>query len=390
MNSKQERLIHAISSFSYGDAFVFAPDEWQKGNARREPADVIWSANGCLMLMYMKESGGTRDDPVRNRSKRDKFIKTNLCQASGALRRWRSGSPIKGSNRFKSFSIPHEQSLPLVVLSLAETGCAIAQYHHEKACEMGVAMCATIPTSALDYLAHMGGSMLDLMFFLIHLSSRKGSWSEDETNKALNVYWRNASQQSGVLATWPGGDDGRFRIASDLLIGLRSIAPESRTVMRRLLRSRDTDLSPDRVSPLAEIFNDIRLVDNLILVAQTAALLDLAARRRDVVRLVKLAHYDIVLCAMIEFDPSYTAPIDVALDAAKRIDRRGVGYVAPVIFHFIKPRVSVCRFGFAPRPFPSAANTLLTSWANAQGTPLHVSIMQTIADFFLPVAGSNG
>jgi hypothetical protein len=72
LNSKQEKVVGELSQKSLGAHFIFEPDEFKKGNATREPADLVWACNNCIFLFYMKANKGSvgKEESVVKEGKR--------------------------------------------------------------------------------------------------------------------------------------------------------------------------------------------------------------------------------------------------------------------------------------------------------------------------------
>ncbi|HET8626022.1 MAG TPA: hypothetical protein VFL91_01295, partial [Thermomicrobiales bacterium] len=164
MQSEQEELAKLFCEMAMGMPFVFVPDKYDKGSARREPADLVWACNGCLVLIYL------------SRMKRaSKARQHNARQIKGWIRAWRSlGQVLRGRNQYGPIAIhagdtryPH-----VVILSIIECSDATAEYHYAETQALGVTMFATVPLSAIAHLSHMHASMLDVFHVLDWLRVR--------------------------------------------------------------------------------------------------------------------------------------------------------------------------------------------------------------------------
>lgn len=353
----------------------------------REPADLAWFGNGCLMLMYMTQKRGIHDDPAVNSARRDRAIRHNLDQAKGALRLWRRGYPIEGHNSHAAFSIAHDAAEPIqtVVLSFAEVVNPIAQYHGDAARDLGVSMCATVPISAMDHLAHMGASVIDLLAFLIHLSERNGPWTEEEVSAELSVYARNMWRRSGAADLWPHGADDRFRIVDTFMHRLRFAAGDSPDAIWNIDAPPGKDVTETDRAALSQLFNDLLLFDYLRLVASIAQMIGIAVdgpKPRDLVRHIQLLEYDVILCVLPRMYPGLTRPFTIAREAAKHASRHGISFMAPTIYYIIDPGLPMCAYEL--RPFVSLTQQFLTSWLDDQGTSRHAAPLEVIREMYTP------
>lgn len=273
--SQQEELAARMCRFSFGASFVFTPDDWHQGKSTGEPADVVWAANECVILMYMK-AAKVSHAPERARRKREEAIKGNLAQAKGWLREWRQRRPLTGHNERHTFQIAfpnaNQAYRHVVVLSLAEYGSPVARYHHLEARDMAISLCATIPISVIDALARRHASMLDLLAYLVLLrSSNRDEFSEDEALRLVDGYTTLAWQRSEAETHWPRRMvDNSFVETTNLVRGARigsTVFPQP------------TDA--DCLEPIAEVFSDLPLVDYLNLVTRLRAAVDSAHRQKQ-------------------------------------------------------------------------------------------------------------
>ena len=109
--NKQEHLVSLITQYSVGSAFVFEPDEFRKGQATREPADLVWHCNECTVLIYMRYYQSSKGIQ-KNKNKSLKCIKHNLDQArkSNGVRPYKSNRS-NGSNGVRPYILHTSTSL---------------------------------------------------------------------------------------------------------------------------------------------------------------------------------------------------------------------------------------------------------------------------------------
>jgi hypothetical protein len=164
MKSPQEVLLNQLSQATIGANFAFEPDEYRKGNAKREPADLVWACNNCIILMYMAQRKHKQRTVEAHAQMRQALIKHNLGQAKGWLTEWRGGTqPLKGENARQSFHIKYGDFQHIVVLSVLDCGDDSGYYHQSFVEQTGVALCATLSQDVILSLLSIGGSMYDLL-----------------------------------------------------------------------------------------------------------------------------------------------------------------------------------------------------------------------------------
>lgn len=176
MPSPQEVLVNELSRWSFAAPFLFFPDKFLKGRSSRQPADLAWACNGCVLLMYMKDTVQDADWAVGK----------NLDQAAGWMREWTNGRLLTGRNAWHEFSIPHSADLNVVVLSVVKHG-AYAHSYSELADKHKVRICAALPESAIRSLAHSGSSALDILVLLAELGrySQRGPIPETQVQEIV-------------------------------------------------------------------------------------------------------------------------------------------------------------------------------------------------------------
>lgn len=154
-NSHQEAMIENFMQKSFGANSLFTPDEYRKGNATREPADLAWHIDDFVSLIYMKS--GT--------SSLRKQVKGNQKQFRGYLGKWRSNDPLytlKGTNRFgDEISLAYEGVKVIVGILVvsAACGCQVQMVPLEEK----IALEIVIPESLFNVIANSRGTMIDLL-----------------------------------------------------------------------------------------------------------------------------------------------------------------------------------------------------------------------------------
>ncbi|WP_101760145.1 hypothetical protein [Oceanicoccus sp. KOV_DT_Chl] len=168
--NKQEQLLSLISKYSIGSEFVFEPDEYRKGNATREPADLVWYVNDCVVLIYMRyyQSGkGVK----RNQLKSEKCSHHNLNQAQGWLKEWKGGRTLKGKNEHDSFAVPYENCKHILVLSIVDGKNCRGKSHIEFANQNDITCAGTLPQKVIEELVRHGASSIDIIHYLTRMVS---------------------------------------------------------------------------------------------------------------------------------------------------------------------------------------------------------------------------
>ncbi|AUW59445.1 hypothetical protein C1T17_16470 [Sphingobium sp. SCG-1] len=177
-DSLQEEIVHAFSSHLLGAAALFCPDRY---NGSLEPADVVWVANRCAILMYMKAGGKSFEH------KRD----GNLRQMKGWLRRWQLGQPLTGCSFSESYSFMFDDVDHIVGLSIVDGEDVWCEYHADQVNALQhrkLAACATLTGGIVRQLAEIGASPRDLLRLLGRLRAEGRKTSDHETSQSLNAY----------------------------------------------------------------------------------------------------------------------------------------------------------------------------------------------------------
>jgi hypothetical protein len=151
--SFQEDIIADLTGFALGRRYLFRPDNYRKGTATREPADLAWFCRDTLVLMYMTDTsqGWQRDEDH------------NLRQARGWLRAWKAGVPLVGRNPSRDFLIPYDSSLATIVLSIsADKLLSEIAVHDDIANVLNVDLCATVSQALIHRFTDRGAGITDL------------------------------------------------------------------------------------------------------------------------------------------------------------------------------------------------------------------------------------
>lgn len=154
-NSHQEAMIENFMQKSFGANSLFTPDEYRKGSATREPADLAWHIDDFVSLIYMKSG----------KSSLKKQIMGNKKQFIGYLGKWKSNDPLytlKGTNRFgDNIALPYADVRVIVGILVvsAPCGCQVKIVPLEEK----IAIEIVIPESLFNVIANSRGTMIDLL-----------------------------------------------------------------------------------------------------------------------------------------------------------------------------------------------------------------------------------
>lgn len=172
--STQEALVHAFSERSMSSTMLFPPDEYRKGNATREPCDLVWIARDMLILMAMQESNKPQETQDAH----------NLKQLRGWLRIWSSTELLlSGRTPLETVTFDYND-YPLVLMSVTEAaeGRASIMPLEGGAKNLGeeqVILACSLPAKALIRLAETGGGAADLAALVKRLARVGGTVSAD-------------------------------------------------------------------------------------------------------------------------------------------------------------------------------------------------------------------
>ncbi|MBE3077541.1 hypothetical protein [Clavibacter michiganensis] len=187
--SAQESQVHEFANYSLSATMIFAPVEYKKGDATREPCDLVWVARDMLFLIAMQES-------KKSQEKQDSH---NLTQLRGWLRAWSTlGLKLEGETTLRSYSIgPTEyQTVLISVTDTLEGRASILPLPGapKNAAEEKVILACSIPAAALSHLATAGGGAADLAALIDQLAKAPEpvsahvfiQWIDDLRNSAYH------------------------------------------------------------------------------------------------------------------------------------------------------------------------------------------------------------
>ncbi|HEY9610065.1 hypothetical protein [Allocoleopsis sp.] len=360
-----------ISEFSMGAPFIFVPYKWMKGNHPREPADLVWACNGCIILMYLQRTKSYKD-LIKNTRKCHDAIEHNLRQAEGWLKEWKAGRTLEGQNSYSSFTIPYEKYKHIVILSVIECGDAMAKYHHSKTIKLGVTMCATLPLSVVERLAKLRASIVDFIAIVHNTLFSVSEQAEIDALAAVSVYQKQVWELSGALRIWPERVDKRFFEIEHLLHGLRYPFPK--------MQPNIINNYPDDASDKACIFNDISLEDFLKIIVKSRICIDAVKDWQSLLELgfilpsqhgvvchhLHLQNYDFTLCALPKVGPPELTKIGI--EYAKKNSRRGEYEPGIIIFYLgiVQPGFFTPLMIIQPRNRASTTEMMLDAWYQQQ------------------------
>jgi hypothetical protein len=197
LNSNQEKILDIISQFSFGSPFIFAPDEYKKGNATREPADLICACNNTIFLIYAKKKNEPKKESNKETifNRRKTLIEKNIGQLEGWLREWKNGRNIIGKNEFGNFDIPFGEYQNVIGLGIIDYTEDFTIFHKEIANKLNLKYCLSISNDSFEKLFRLGFSLLDFGILIksISLISKDNLTS---ANKLIENYCSSSMKKS--------------------------------------------------------------------------------------------------------------------------------------------------------------------------------------------------
>jgi hypothetical protein len=286
LNSKQEEILETLSQKSLGGPFIFAPDEYKKGNATREPADLVWACNNCIILFFMKSKvDETYKENNVIKGRKDKLITENFKQAKGWLNEWKEGRNLIGKNKFRKFNINYTEYKHIIVLGIIDYGNEEGFYHFNYEKDLGVKLCATLSQKTFEFLVSIDVTAVDLILLILSLRERTQA---DNSVQLLSIgldYYTNAhkyaySSAQNLLPT--------VLPEQDLLNSINKIFRAFRSALLLKINSED-----NVANNCASIFNDIPLKDyyQLVIILSQRVKFHAEDPRRMIVYLQELEKY---------------------------------------------------------------------------------------------------
>jgi hypothetical protein len=262
-----------------GAPFVFRPAAFRTASGQREPADLFWVSNSCLILMYLKESKHFQAS-----------VENNLQQAAGFLRLWEGGRDLQGSNQYGDISLAANQLRHVVVLSVVDSPDSIAIYHPPDPRYPSVVAWATLPMAAMLRLLSNGGSAVDLLTTIKVLRDSPDLVVESGGFSDLVDWYRRACwRKAGAFDMWPAPADidDRFYHARNIIHGCR--APESaiNPLLVGMLHGITEPLAMRaEYRSVAATYNDMNLTDYLRVICEVVRQVDHVRDRAENSRII--------------------------------------------------------------------------------------------------------
>lgn len=175
--NEQEEIVHALSARLFGDQALFCPEYY--GKNANEPADVVWVANRCAILMYLKAG----------KKSFDKKRMHNLGQLHRWLKVWQRGEPLVGFSGDTRHEINFGDIDHVIGLSVVGGLERFCQYEPDEvrySADRKLAACATITALSLIKAAGDGASARDVVAFLAFLQERGERIPEAEFLKFIH------------------------------------------------------------------------------------------------------------------------------------------------------------------------------------------------------------
>jgi hypothetical protein len=307
-----EKQMGRICGRLMASPFLFYPDEWiLRPRKRREPADLVWACNNCVILMKLKESK-VYEKEEKNERTFETDAEDNLGQAHGRLEDWKT-RPIEGRNEWHRFWLSRNPDTRVIVLSIVKTGRetfsksignSFIEIHPEWAKERGVCLCATVPQFVIDHLAGMGGSTLDLLGILKGISlgwdlRHENVIHEGMVHKILRQYYETSirMRENLNLATYALPASDNQLIAESAVVGLNLSQIRHQPTAKR--GEEAPTVTTENVGAKYGILSDVDLGEFYCLSKYVAACVRLMrTSRQPVSRNLELVRYDCRVCAV--------------------------------------------------------------------------------------------
>jgi hypothetical protein len=237
MKSFQERFMHDLVEHSIGGRVIFHPDVYQKGGATREPCDLVWCSNDCIVLMWM----------INSKKSRQYMVTHNFNQMKGWAKTWKNGRLLTGKSQNKKHQIKYDDYKNKIFISVVggENSCAeidIKAKDHLSNQGINCNYIATINEEVLAQIGKFGGSLVDLINFLVVVEKDGRTLSSQEAIEKIEHY-----KNSEYLKSIEGMDE-------DFLMGTEDSADIEN--YRQAMKSQ-------QVARLSEVFNDLSLWQSL-------------------------------------------------------------------------------------------------------------------------------
>jgi hypothetical protein len=157
MQNEQEDTLRNFMSHSFGSPCLYLPHKIKKGNADREPADLIWANDSFVARFYLK----------RNSKKSfNKQNDGNFRQADGYRRFWKTNDPnwlLRGTNSDGySCAISYASVTHHLIVSVVSKRCGLTaqKLSEEHPNELRI----TVPEEFfLLWLSSFNGTIVDLL-----------------------------------------------------------------------------------------------------------------------------------------------------------------------------------------------------------------------------------
>lgn len=155
MQSEQESALESLLENSFGASSFYFPEKFLKGNARREPADLVWFDQDFVGLFYMTKS---TQDLTRQ-------INHNLRQENGFKRLWRSGDErfqLRGHNRFgDTCNIKHSSVKYHLTVFVVSSDCGVIGLSAES--DGGTSVRVVMNEKLVKSIGLSNGTIVDLL-----------------------------------------------------------------------------------------------------------------------------------------------------------------------------------------------------------------------------------
>ena len=284
--NKHEARVKSLCAASMAAPLLFHPDrvDW---NAK-EVCDLVFANRDVVILLTMAEQEVVHSNVEDNLRVADEKIEHNLRQAKGAIRRWKNGRVLVGSNDHGPFEIPYDNAIKVAVLSVIDCHVGIARLHADKAAEWKIDLCATLPHSAMERLVKSRCSVVDIVGICKCLPPE--TISEKELCKYVDQYIGTCQTKANLRQYWPNELGKDFARIIAILAAMRIYSPSHGSIEspRNGCFQQMADLS------LLEMY---RLITTMYSAARTAQV-----TAATVNEILSLSHYSFAISTISHID----------------------------------------------------------------------------------------
>lgn len=254
LNSLQETVLEELMQRSFGAQDLYIPHRYLRGNALREPADLVWWSNGVAVLFYLTSG-------KKSLEKQDQH---NIEQAKGWLRYWtkKPSHFLKATNRYgDELLLSSSRAAFAIYVSIVSHATGVV--FHTINTDGPKGFICSIPESLIHSISSFGGTVIDFLVIIErysqHLKKRLlrhdhigSEYLENIVEKSLNELTQTIQSYVCQVDPFPQID---FEFVNRIL-GLNRLAAPTGA---RLIAS------PIGRRQVADFFNDMSAREYLVL-----------------------------------------------------------------------------------------------------------------------------